>query len=89
MNHSSETAPSCPACGASPSTPGRTQRDVALLPTDEVAAWLATAESIARTLTLVREALGDPPEDLPEVLSEIENHAWELATRFSELAGEE
>jgi hypothetical protein len=56
---------------------------------EELAAWSETVQEIARTLTLVREALGDPPEDLYEVLAELEDRAWGLASRIGELADDD
>jgi len=86
MSTDNAEARPCEHCGAGPSQTGSTQVGSVVLPADELEQWFDTLQGIARTLTLVREALGDPPEDLYEVIHGMEEQAWQLAGRLDELA---
>jgi hypothetical protein len=77
----------CAACGASPTAPGRTQPSTVLVPVERGEDWHEAAQEIARTLTLIRESLAEPPEDLDEVVATLETRAWQLAFQLDALTG--
>jgi len=78
----------CPHCGASATQPGRTQPGMRPVPVYDLQKWHETAESVARTLTLIRESLASKPEDLDETVERIESEAWDLSRRIRHLSGE-
>jgi len=85
MSPDNTTTSPCEHCGAAPSQAGSTQAGSLVVPAEEMEQWFDSLQGIARTLTLVREALGDPPEDLYEVIHDMEEQAWQLAGHLGEL----
>ena len=77
----------CPHCGASATRPGRTQPGIRPIPAYDLQQWHEAAETVARTLTLIRESLAEPPEDLDEIVATLEGRAWRLAHTLGDLAG--
>lgn len=55
---------------------------------DALERWHAQAEHLAHALTLIRESIAEPPEDLAEVVTDLEAAAWELARSLGDLVEE-
>ena len=75
----------CAVCGASTINPGRTQPGTVVVDIEVAEGWHDAVQEIARTLTLIRESVADPPEDLDEIVAGLETRAWQLAAQLGGL----